>query len=52
MEYNIPEGATPLDKERLVGKPFDRVDGPLKVRGKAPYAYEIRNGGDACYASS
>jgi xanthine dehydrogenase YagR molybdenum-binding subunit len=49
MEYNIPEGATPLDNERLVGKPFDRVDGPLKVQGQAPYAYEIRVGGDAAY---
>jgi xanthine dehydrogenase YagR molybdenum-binding subunit len=49
MEYNTPEGATPLDQERLVGKPLDRVDGPLKVQGKAPYAYEIREGGDAAY---
>jgi xanthine dehydrogenase YagR molybdenum-binding subunit len=49
MEYNIPEGATPLDQERLIGKPFNRVDGPLKVQGKAPYAFEIREGGDAAY---
>jgi xanthine dehydrogenase YagR molybdenum-binding subunit len=47
MEYDIPEGATPLDNETLVGKPFDRVDGKLKVQGKAPYAYEFREGGDA-----
>jgi xanthine dehydrogenase YagR molybdenum-binding subunit len=49
MEYNVPEGATPIDNGTLVGKPFDRVDGPLKVQGKAPYAYEVREGGDAAY---
>jgi len=26
--------------EDLIGKPLDRVDGPLKVTGRAPYAYE------------
>jgi xanthine dehydrogenase YagR molybdenum-binding subunit len=49
MEFNIPEGVTPLDEERLVGQPLDRVEGPLKVRGKAPYAYDVRVGGDAAY---
>jgi xanthine dehydrogenase YagR molybdenum-binding subunit len=49
MDYDTPEGTTPIDQERLVGKPSDRVDGPLKVQGKAPYAYEIREGGDAAY---
>jgi xanthine dehydrogenase YagR molybdenum-binding subunit len=49
MEYDTPEGASPIDHERLVGKPIDRVDGPLKVQGKAPYSYEIREGGDAAY---
>ena len=24
----------------LVGQPIDRIDGPLKVTGRAPYAYE------------
>jgi xanthine dehydrogenase YagR molybdenum-binding subunit len=47
MAYDVPATDTPIDKERLVGKPLDRVDGPLKVQGKAPYAYEIRAGGDA-----
>ncbi|MGC5779083.1 molybdopterin cofactor-binding domain-containing protein [Methylobacterium sp. NFXW15] len=44
MEMNQPIGRTPLDDraEGLVGKPLDRVDGPLKVTGRAPYAYESR----------
>lgn len=42
MEMNQPIGRTPLDDraDGLVGKPLDRVDGPLKVTGRAPYAYE------------
>jgi xanthine dehydrogenase YagR molybdenum-binding subunit len=32
-----------------VGLPLDRVDGPLKVRGKAPYAYEYAAQGDVLY---
>jgi xanthine dehydrogenase YagR molybdenum-binding subunit len=32
-----------------VGLPLDRVDGRLKVTGKAPYAYEYAAQGDALY---
>ena len=32
-----------------VGLPIDRVDGPLKVTGKAPYAYEYAAQGDVLY---
>jgi xanthine dehydrogenase YagR molybdenum-binding subunit len=49
MEFNIPEAESPIDVGRLVGKPLDRVDGPLKVQGAAPYAYEIHEGGEAAY---
>jgi len=44
MEMNQPIGRTPLDDrpDGLVGKPLDRVDGPLKVTGHAPYAYETK----------
>jgi xanthine dehydrogenase YagR molybdenum-binding subunit len=49
MEFNTPEAATPIDEGRLIGKPLDRVDGPLKVQGGAPYAYEIQEGGKAGY---
>jgi xanthine dehydrogenase YagR molybdenum-binding subunit len=42
MEMNAPIGATPLDgkPDGVVGKPLDRVDGALKVTGRATYAYE------------
>lgn len=42
MEFNSPVGQTPLDARRVVTKPLDRVDGPLKVTGAARYAYEYR----------
>ncbi len=29
-------------QQRIVGKPLDRIDGPKKVTGTAPYAYEHR----------
>jgi xanthine dehydrogenase YagR molybdenum-binding subunit len=41
MEMNLPIGPNALDEQRIVGKPIDRVDGPLKVSGGARYAYEM-----------
>ncbi|MCJ2013343.1 xanthine dehydrogenase family protein molybdopterin-binding subunit [Methylobacterium sp. J-076] len=51
MEMNQPIGRTPLDErpDGLVGRPLDRVDGPLKVTGRAPYAYESRALKDPAY---
>ena len=45
MDMNQPIGATPLDgkPDGLVGRPIDRIDGRLKVTGRAPYAYESRD---------
>lgn len=45
MDMNQPIGATPLDgkAEGLVGRAIDRIDGRLKVTGRAPYAYETRD---------
>src|SRR3989440_11064858 len=40
MEMNSPIGPNALDQQGIVGKPIDRVDGPLKVSGSAHYAYE------------
>ena len=42
MEMNSPVGPNALDESGVVGKPLDRVDGPLKVTGGARYAYETR----------
>jgi xanthine dehydrogenase YagR molybdenum-binding subunit len=40
MKFNAPAGTNPIDQLRVVGRPFDRIDGPLKTTGSAPYAYE------------
>src|SRR5712672_4533016 len=42
MEMNSPVGPNALDTPGVVGKPLDRVDGPLKVAGGARYAYEMQ----------
>jgi xanthine dehydrogenase YagR molybdenum-binding subunit len=42
MEMNSPVGPNTLDTPGVVGKPIDRVDGPLKVTGGARYAYEMQ----------
>src|ERR1700688_744856 len=42
MEMNSPVGPNALDSQGVVGKPIDRVDGPLKVTGGARYAYEMQ----------
>ena len=46
MKMNQPAPANALDDNRsgLMGLPMDRIDGPLKVTGQAPYAYEVREG--------
>ncbi len=40
MKFETPAGRNPIDRMKVVGQPHDRVDGPLKVTGTAPYAYE------------
>ncbi len=42
---------TRLDRnaEGVIGKPIDRFEGPLKVSGRAPYAYENRKGESVAY---
>lgn len=51
MQMNNPIGVTPLDDQPngIVGKPMDRVDGPLKVTGRAVYAYEVEQGPRTAY---
>lgn len=42
MDFSTPATApNPIDRGRIVTKPFDRIDGPLKVSGRAHYAYEF-----------
>jgi len=40
MRFDTPAAANPIDRLRVVGQPLDRIDGPLKTTGTAPYAYE------------
>jgi xanthine dehydrogenase YagR molybdenum-binding subunit len=40
MKFTTPAGANPIDRMKVVGRPTDRIDGPLKTTGTAPYAYE------------
>ena len=48
MQMNTPAPRNALDDNRqgLMGKPVDRVEGRLKVMGKAPYAHEMVEGGE------
>ena len=51
MDMNAPAPRNAIDENRqgLIGKPIDRIDGRLKVTGKAPYAHEVVEGGNAAY---
>ena len=40
MKFDTPAGQNPIDQLKVVGKPTDRIDGPLKTTGRAPYAYD------------
>ncbi|TDT87990.1 xanthine dehydrogenase YagR molybdenum-binding subunit [Azorhizobium sp. AG788] len=40
MKFETPATTNPIDRLRVVGQPLDRIDGPLKTTGTAPYAYE------------
>ncbi len=40
MKFDSPATTSPIDRGRVIGKPLDRIDGPAKVTGTAPYAYE------------
>ncbi|SEM53157.1 xanthine dehydrogenase YagR molybdenum-binding subunit [Luteibacter sp. UNCMF331Sha3.1] len=40
MKFDTPATTNPIDQLKVVGKPVDRVEGPLKTTGTARYAYE------------
>jgi len=40
MRFDNPATTNPIDQLKVVGHPIDRIDGPLKTTGTAPYAYE------------
>src|SRR5579863_3245156 len=40
MKFENPATLNPIDQLKVVGLATDRIDGPLKTTGTAPYAYE------------
>ncbi|CAN7615143.1 xanthine dehydrogenase family protein molybdopterin-binding subunit [Phenylobacterium sp. LjRoot164] len=38
MKFDQPATQNPIDQLKVVGRPTDRIDGPLKTTGAAPYA--------------
>ena len=40
MKFDTPAATNPIDQLKVVGKPVDRIEGPLKATGTARYAYE------------
>jgi len=40
MKFATPATTNPIDQLKVIGKPVDRIDGPLKTTGTARYAYE------------
>jgi xanthine dehydrogenase YagR molybdenum-binding subunit len=50
MKFDTPATTNPIDQLKIIGKPTDRIDGPLKTTGSAPYAYERHDAApDAAY---
>ena len=40
MQFDTPATTNPIDQLKVVGQPIPRIDGQLKVTGRAMYAYE------------
>ncbi|MGO1079221.1 aldehyde oxidoreductase molybdenum-binding subunit PaoC [Inquilinus sp. CA228] len=40
MKFDTPATTNPIDRLTIIGRPTDRIDGPMKTTGTAPYAYE------------
>ena len=50
MKFDTPATTNPIDQLKVIGKPVDRIDGPRKTTGTAPYAYEHHDAApDAAY---
>lgn len=43
MKFDTPATTNPIDQLKVVGKPTDRIEGPLKTTGTATYAYEHKD---------
>src|SRR3954452_24425688 len=56
MKFDTPATTNPIDQLKVVGQPVDRIDGPLKTTGTAPYAYDrhdvVANAAYGCIVGS
>jgi xanthine dehydrogenase YagR molybdenum-binding subunit len=43
MKFDTPATKNPIDQMKVVGKATDRIDGPMKTTGTAPYANDRRD---------
>jgi xanthine dehydrogenase YagR molybdenum-binding subunit len=43
MKFDKPAGINPIDQLKVVGRPTQRIDGPVKTTGTAKYAYEYNS---------
>jgi len=48
MKFDSPATTNPIDQLKVVGKPTDRIEGPLKTTGTAKYAYEYNDVAKNC----
>jgi xanthine dehydrogenase YagR molybdenum-binding subunit len=44
VKFATPATTNPIDAQKVVGQPLDRIDGPLKTTGTATYAHEWHDG--------
>ena len=40
MKFDSSATTSPIDQLKVIGRPTERIEGPLKTTGTAPYAYE------------
>jgi xanthine dehydrogenase YagR molybdenum-binding subunit len=40
MKFDTQATTNPIDQLKVIGQPLDRIDGPMKTTGTAPYAYD------------
>ena len=40
MRFDTPATTNPIDQLKIIGRPTDRIDCPMKTTGSARYAYE------------
>jgi len=43
MKFDTPATTNPIDRQKVIGRPTPRIDGPLKTTGTARYAYEYHD---------